>query len=60
MRSNHVTRHSLCVQVCDIYDLGKQPLERKNATVALSVDVNRFWDLMMAALQEAGKQSSLS
>jgi len=45
--------------VCDIYDLGRRPSSEKNADVALVMDVDGFWVLMLDALRRASAASSL-
>jgi inosine-uridine nucleoside N-ribohydrolase len=43
--------------VCDIYKMSKL---RKNVTVTTSMNVNKFWDMMIEAIIEANKVSILN
>ncbi|PRP75706.1 hypothetical protein PROFUN_15620 [Planoprotostelium fungivorum] len=43
--------------VCDIYNMSPLP---KNVHVALSMDVEEFWNLMVSALERSNQQSSLN
>eukprot|EP00051_Salpingoeca_urceolata_P031499 m.11824 g.11824 ORF g.11824 m.11824 type:complete len:339 (-) comp4105_c0_seq2:141-1157(-) len=46
--------------VCDQYNLDRLPDTAKNCNVALSMDVEKFWDLMLRAVEDANASSCLN
>lgn len=55
-----VSPYSAGQTVCDLANIKSYREDQKNCLVATKIDVNRFWDLMLSALVEANRFSTLS
>jgi ribosylpyrimidine nucleosidase len=52
------SEHCLGRTVCDLYDLNRR---HKNCVVAMKIkDVDRFWNMMMEAIEQADKNSPMN